>query len=138
MSENIRQRLVDIIQNPDGGQIGKNAAADRVLKNFVIIPRSDLPEVKRSPGDRNSYRTDGESVVFTSLDNAKMWCLRDIAVWQFIANEETALQIRRDELAREIAGEAEKDPDCKVNYAGMVATARIAIDRIIALEEAAL
>ena len=138
MSENTLQTLADIIEHPSGGRIGKIAAAERVLENFVVIPKADLPEVKRDGADSNTFRADGQNIVYTSESNARDWCLRDIAVWQFIANEESALQVRRDELAREIAGEAEKDPDCRVNYAGMVKTARIAIDRIIALEEAAL
>jgi hypothetical protein len=120
----------------DDSHIDPEYAADRVLKEFVIIPKADLPEVQPTTGDPNSYRADGQSIVYMSEENAREWCLRDIAVWQFIANQESALQARRDELAREIAGEAEKDPNCRVNYAGMVPTARIAIDRIIALEEA--
>lgn len=129
--------LANVIENPEGGRIGRIAAADRVLQHFVVIPKADLPAVKRSNHDAHTFYADGQNIVYTSESNARDWCLRDIAVWQFVANEAVSLQSRRDELAREIAGEAEKDPDCRVNYAGMVTTARIAIDRIITLEQAA-
>jgi hypothetical protein len=133
---NLLNQLAEAIDNPNG-TIGKIAAADRVLREFVVIPRSDLPAVKRSVHEPNGYIAGGETIIYTGGENARGWCLKDIAVWQFIVNEETARNARRDELAREIAGEAEGDPDCRVNYSGMVKTARIAIDRIIALEEAA-
>jgi len=128
----------------DDSHIDPQYAADRVLEEFVIIPRADLPEVQSTPGDPNSFRCDGQSIVYMGAQNAREWVIRDIAVWQHLeaaeakerAVNDARLANRRDVLAREIAGEAEKDPNCRVNYAGMVLTARIAIDRIIALEEA--
>jgi hypothetical protein len=120
----------------DDSHIDPKYAADRVLKDFIVISKSDLPEVTRSKGDSHTYYAGGENIVYTGESNARDWCLRDIAVWQFIANEELALNARRDDLARELAGEAENDPGCRVNYAGMVRTSQLAIDRIIALEQA--
>jgi hypothetical protein len=124
-------------EEADDSHIDPKYAADRVLAKFVVIPRADLPQVKKSLHDKDTYLADGQSIVYMGQENARQWCLRDVAVWQFIASQDAALDRRRDELAREIAGEAEKDPNCRVNYAGMVTTARIAIDRIIALEQAA-
>jgi hypothetical protein len=125
-------QVKDIIRDCCGGNYSR--AADILHNEFVIIPKADLPEVTRNKYDSHAYHAGGEQIVYVSEGNARDWCLRDIAVWQFMANEESTRNARRDELAREIAGEAEKDPDCRVNYAGMVTTARIAIDRIIELE----
>lgn len=100
-------------------------------QDFVVIPREVLPAVKRDERDGNSYRTDGQSVVYTSLENARTWCLRDIAVWQFIEKEGSALDVRRDALAKEFAG------DTTAGYAHCSMTARKAIDRVIELEKAA-
>lgn len=103
-------------------------------QDFVIIPKSDLADVKRTEHDPNAYRVDGESVVFTSLENAEMWVMRDVAVWQFIKAEGTALDVRRNELAQEFSTECDASQS---TYSGSNLMFRRAIDRIIELEAAA-
>jgi len=95
---------------------------------FVIIPRSALPTVKRSEHDKDTYYTGGENIVYTSEENARQWVMRDIAVWQFIANEGKARATRRDDLARELVG------DDAYAYRFAEDPLKTAIDRIIELE----
>jgi hypothetical protein len=103
------------------------ALAEHLESGFVIIPKADLPSVKRSEHDENSYRVDGESVVYTSLENARMWCMRDIAVWQFIESEGS----RRRELMEEL-GSQFKFSELATDH-----PLALAIDRIIELENKA-
>ncbi|UXM90931.1 hypothetical protein [Paenarthrobacter sp. JL.01a] len=127
---------------PDGQPRRQDKAAALAIEaEYLFIRRAELPEVRESAHDPNSYYVGTDNVVFTSEENARKWVMADIAVWQHIAAKEDAareakqaLDKRRDELAREIAGEAEGDPHSQVIYKGMVKTARIAIDRIIELE----
>ncbi len=128
MSNQANPRVREIIREMCAGN--SSLAAEVLADEFVVIPRSDLPDVKRSEHDENTYLTDGENVVYTGEDNAKMWCLRDIAVWQFIATEGATRNNRRDELARELAG------DGGYAYRFAEEPLKTAIDRIIELENA--
>ena len=72
------------------------------------------------------YYAEGENIVYTSEENARMWVMRDVAVWQFIAHERDAITRRRDELASEFTA---------VNsYSGQLPYTQKLIDRIIELE----
>lgn len=117
------------------------AAALAIETEYLFIRRDQLPTVRESAPNAHTYYVGNDNIVFTSEENARKWVMADIAVWQHIAAKEDAareakqeLNRRRDELAREIAGEAEGDPHSQVIYKGLVKTARIAIDRIIELE----
>lgn len=110
----------------DDSHIDPIFAADRVLKDFVVIRRSDLPEVTRSKHDENAYYAERESIVYTSPENARMWVMRDVAVWQFIEREVGAVSRRRDELAAEFT--AVKSYGAQLPYTQKL------IDRIIELE----
>lgn len=101
--------------------------ASHIEEGYVIIPKSDLPEVHRDKSDGNTYRAGSQSIVYMSEENAREWCLRDVAVWQFIANEESGRRTRRDDLARELS-------NCGYDYLGAAPILRTAIDRIIQLE----
>jgi hypothetical protein len=87
-------------------ELSPEHAADRILRDFVVIARADLPEVKRSVHDKDNYIAGGQSICYTGVENALMWIIRDVAVWQFLEQEQAALtqkQVvlasRRDELA---------------------------------------
>jgi hypothetical protein len=115
-------------------------ATRKMHDEFVVIPRSELPEVVagREPGD---FRTDGQSVVFTSADNAREWVLRDVAVWQHLeALRSTAAakrNARREELAASMVEEAYGDNGHARKYGSLSGLMKLAIDRIIELEEQA-
>jgi hypothetical protein len=101
-------------------------------EDFLIIPRVDLPSVKRSEHDKNSYYTDGQNVVYTSVENARVWVMRDIAVWQFLEAERAAHSTtRRDELAVELS------PLHGACFVDLPPSTQHAIDRIIKLESEA-
>lgn len=121
---------------------------------FVVIPRGDLPAVFESEHGNGYYTNLAQEFYSPCLkyspedgDKPGDWnqkiAYANLAVALAVEARETRakaaatkLKARRNELAHQIAGEAEGDPDCKVNYAGMVRTAQIAIDRIIELEDA--
>ncbi len=125
--DRIRQIIGDAVR----GSIQPAVNASReIAAEFVTIPKAALPGVKRSEHDEHTYYTDGENVVYTSEDNAKMWCLRDIAVWEFIKHEGEATVMRRDELARELVN------DGAYAYRFAEDPLKLAIDRIIELESA--
>jgi len=122
-----KDRVKQILQGCCAGNA--TLATDILHEEFVIIARADLPEVNASVHDPNSYRTDGESVVYTSAENARMWVMRDVAVWQFIEQRDEQLRTRRDELAAEFTA---------VNsYSGQLPYTQNLIDRIIELEKKA-
>ena len=79
--------------------VSPELAAKRVLEKFVVIPKDALPAVERSKHDKEAYNVEGQSIVFTSAANARQWVYRDVAVWQFMEREESATNIRRNELA---------------------------------------
>jgi len=105
-----------------------NAMAVGLDEGYVIIPRSDLPEVTRSQHDENTYYAERENIVYTSPENARMWVMRDVAVWQFIESEAGIYAARREELARELS------PLLSVTFGELSPAAKNAIDRIIELE----
>jgi hypothetical protein len=126
------EQIEDIIQSAlMGSRKPAEEATREIFEAFVIIPKADLPAVKRSEHDENMYLTDGENIVYTGETNARMWCIRDVAVWQFIANEQSARDKRRDELARELS------PLRGATFRELSPAACNAIDRIIELEQAA-
>jgi len=104
-------------------------ATDILHTEFVIIDRGDLPDVKHGIQE-DMYYADGQNIIYTSLENARTWVLRDVAVWQFMehAGERAAekLRARLDELAAEFTA---------VNsYSGQMPYTQKLIDRIIELE----
>jgi hypothetical protein len=108
------------------------AAAEAIEVEYLFIRRSDLPAVTDSKHDPNTYYVDNENVVFTSEANARMWVMRDIAVWQHIAAKEDMLtQRRRDELAVELFGIPHYE---RIGHYSFADNHRRAIDRIIELE----
>lgn len=121
-----KERIKQILRDCCAGNA--SLATDILHEEFVIIAKADLPAVKRSESDEHSYHTDGDNVVFTSEENARMWVMRDLAVWQFLVNEETGKACRRDEIARELVNDG--------TYAYRFADdpLKLAIDRIIELE----
>jgi hypothetical protein len=136
-----RDELAAIIASPervDGGPVscGPNSVyaartADAILAEYLLIRRAELPEVRDSDLDANMYYTDNENVVYTSEANARMWVMRDIAVWQHIARKEDAYAAkRRDELAVELTQDDLND----WAYAECSPRLQRAIDRIIELE----
>jgi len=120
--------LKNVLDQIDGRGYDTAWAITELNEKFVIIPRADLPSVKRGVHDPNAYYTDNENVVFTSAENGEMWVMRDIAVWQFIVNESSAKANRREELAAELS------PLIAATFAELSATAKNAINRIIELE----
>jgi hypothetical protein len=116
-------RIREIIEGMCAGN--PSLAADTIAAEFVTIPRADLPTVKRSEHDSNVYYADGENICYTSLENAQMWCMRDIAVWQFIDSEGS----RRQDLMEELGSQ--------FKYSELAADhpLALAVDRIIELEE---
>jgi hypothetical protein len=150
---NETNRLAQLIANAADKELGTRvltdgqprrqdkAAALAIEAEYLFIRRDQLPTVRESFPNAHTYYVGNDNIVFTSEENARKWVMADIAAWQHIAAKEDAareakqaLDKRRDELAREIAGEAEGDPHSQVIYKGLVTTARIAIDRIIELE----
>jgi hypothetical protein len=110
------------------------AAAEAIEAEYLVIRKADLPAVTDSKQDPNTYYVDNENVVFTSEANARMWVMRDIAVWQHIAAKEDLLtQRRRDELAEEFAPMGAGSPYLNA-YDTVSSPLRSAIDRIIELE----
>ena len=110
------------------------AAAEEIDNTYVLIPRAELPEVKPSEHDPNMYYSEGENIVYTSAANARMWVMRDVAVWQHIeAAESERLMERRDALAEKFAPRG--DDRLGKNWYGNVSDGlRQAIDHIIELE----
>ena len=147
--------ISQILQGTDLSRSGSGLREDiatAIHAAFITIPRGSLPDVNIEElfkghlvavvRDEDGITTQWE-VRKENIRHASQCAIAALAVAsrleEYFTSEEHAarvLQERRDELARQIAGEAERDPDCKVNYAGMVKTARIAIDRIIELENA--
>ena len=126
-----QERIRRIIEDANMGSMRPaEEAAREIAAEFVIIAKADLPAVKRSEHDENTYHTDGQAVVYTSEDNAQMWCLRDIAVWEFIKAEGDARTSRREELAGIVS------PLLNVTYSELSPAAQNAIDYIIKLEAA--
>ncbi len=144
MSENVRKELQDFasgegIYDLPAWMNNSPELFDLFLSRNIVIPRSELPAVKRNFTDSDTYSTDGESILFTSAENARAWVMRDIAVWQFIEHEASELakkeaeknaarDKRRDELAAEFTA---------VNsYSGQLPYTQNLINRIIDLEAA--
>ena len=108
----------------------------------VIVPLRDLPEVSQDhTGDPTSFRAGGESVVFTSAENAREWTLRDIAVWKFIeardkrdAETRQKLQERRVAVLASLLPEAAAANNLPEPHELSMLDGR-AIDRIIELED---
>jgi hypothetical protein len=120
---NPNTRIRDLLRDMCAGNYG--LAADVITEEFVVIPRSDLPAVKRSEHDSHTYYTDGENVVYTGVENARTWCLRDVAVWQFIELEGS----RRQALLKELGSQFD------YNELESASPLVLAIDRIIELEK---
>jgi hypothetical protein len=117
-------------------ELSPEHAADRILRDFVVIARADLPEVKRSVHDKDSYIAGGQSICYTGVENALMWVIRDVAVWQFLEQEQenlerdrTTLMSRQNELAIEFSVSGG-------DYISSSLATRAAIDYIIKLEDA--
>lgn len=115
------------------GDLGRITAA--IESAFVIIPRDELPGVTPTPGDPNTFRCDGQSIVYMSVENARDWVMRDVAVWQHMklrdADRRAQLANRRNELAAELAGEGFS----RTTYDDVPCVAKNAIDRIIDMED---
>lgn len=102
------------------------AAAEAIEDEYLLIRRDDLPSVKGSSHDSDTYYVQNENVVYTCAENARMWVMRDIAVWQHIASREARINRRRDELASEFTA---------VNsFSGQLPYTQNLINRIIELE----
>ena len=114
---------------PDGAPKPHDiVAAEAIAFKYLLIPRADLPVVRDSEHDPNMYLTDGENVVYTSEENARMWVMRDVAVWQHIVAKDDQIARRRDDLARELV------QDGAYAYRFAEEPLKLAIDRIIELE----
>lgn len=122
-----KDRIKQILNDCCAGNA--SLATDILHEAFVIIDREDLPEVTRSQHDENTYYAERENIVYTSAANARMWVMRDVAVWQFIEQEESAVMRRRDELAAEFTAVQ--------SYGGQLPYTQKLIDRIIELEKKA-
>jgi len=136
MSENVRKDFEDCWYGRGIYQPGwAEKSMEKFLEHNIVIPRDELPSVKRNFTDSKSYSTDGENIVFTCVENARAWVMRDIAVWQFMeaeakqeAEKNAARDKRRDELAAEFTA---------VNsYNGQLPYTQNLINRIIDLEAA--
>lgn len=132
--------LLERKMNPTGS-ITTSLAIDGIMSNilaeFVVIPRSELPEVKAYP----SYlHVDGQA--FSSRDTpnehrrAALNCLAIAEHFDAQAATDAKRNARRDELAVELAGGLKSYGEHRV-YGGLSTVAKRAIDRIIELEEAA-
>lgn len=133
MTDAIRDRIATLANNFTAG-----ITADRICDQFIIIDRAELPSVSDSTGgDPNTFYVDGTNVVFTSANNAREWCLRDIAVWQHIEHKQADyLDRRRDELALEFTADTRGTLSGACNYSGLLPWTRKMVDRIIELEKA--
>lgn len=97
--------------------------------DLITINRADLPQVIRSENDPNMYYVDGDNVCFTSEANARMWTMRDIAVWQLIKTEGENLGKRRAALAEQFGAPSGL-------FSDLYEPLRDAINHIIKLEDA--
>jgi len=122
-----KDRIKQILNDCCAGNA--SLATDILHAEFVIIAREDLPDVKHG-NQEDMYYADGQNIIYTSLENARSWVLRDVAVWQFMeqagARAAEKIRVRRDELAAEFTA---------VNsYSGQLPYTQKLIDRIIELE----
>jgi hypothetical protein len=145
MSDDVRKELADYWdadgEYADFGGLDRDDAVEKFLSRNIVIPRSELPAVKRATRDENVYYVGSENICFTSVENARKWVMADIAVWQFIEHEASVLAVqeaektaardkRRDDLARDLV----KDGAYAYRFADD--PLKLAIDRIIDLEAA--
>lgn len=114
-------------------RVDRAAVADELLSRYVFIEQACLPSVSERESESDTYLVDGTNVVFTSTGNALDWCLRDIAVWQYLERKESARNCRREELLREFMPEAERANNLPT-WDDLNTTFQRAIDRVIELE----
>lgn len=105
-----------------------NDAVDALDEEFVFIPRADLPTVHRSPTETNTYIADDDLIVFSSIKEARVHALQDIAVWLFMAADHDAQYQRLDDLAAEFSGRDDAE------FLKQPASTQLAILKIIELE----
>jgi hypothetical protein len=134
-SKTPRQQMKAIIDGMCAGNA--SMATDAILAEFVVIPRSELPEVE----DRGGLRllvAEHTYPAAASPKDLREEALRRIAVADYLATRESEQaaseakrNARRDELAQEIT------QDDSWPYAQLGAYTQRAIDLMIDLEEAA-
>lgn len=115
------------------------AAAEAIAAEYVFVRRDELPTVRRSSNDSNTYLVDGGNVVFTSAENARMWVMRDVAVWQFIEAREAERDSISSKRRAEVAAGLLPEANCANNlpkWYELSVLQRRSIDRIIELEDA--
>lgn len=103
------EKLSAIVRNefnePDQTQIYA------ILKDFVVIPHSDLPEIKSVEVDREGvagFQFANDNIVFQSSDNGYKWVCHDIAAWlrfQELDLEKLKEETLKDKLAQELTGQ---------------------------------
>jgi hypothetical protein len=110
--------------------------AERILAEFIVIPRSELPEVVER--DRAFIVAGMTYSKIISMEERRNDALHSLAITEHVgareseaAASEAKRNARRDELARQFSVTDYRQ------YSGVSGIAQKAIDRIIELEEAA-
>lgn len=126
MTTTPKDRVREVLSGLFGGSTSH--AVDALDEEFVFIARTDLPAVQHSPTDPNAYLVGGDHITCTSIKEARVTAMQEIAVWQFMAAEHEAQYKRLDDLAAEFSGR----PDAE--FVKQPASTQLAILKIIELE----
>lgn len=137
-SKTTRHRVAQIVANQSLGHVNR---ADAILDQFVVIPRSELPEVTTDTHWGDIKVASG--LTFAKGVTAELMqrnALATIAIWQYVEGRtaeteaaEVKRNARRDELAVDLAEGLKSYGEHRI-YAGLSTVAKRAIDRIIELE----
>jgi hypothetical protein len=96
----------------------------------------ELMEVTPSKFDENSYRVGGESVVFTSIKNARYWVARDISLLRYMEEQEALKAIEdKEKLTKKREEWADKYTDGCHPFSELGYTLQKAINDLIKAHE---
>ncbi|WP_427130406.1 hypothetical protein [Pseudarthrobacter sp. S9] len=126
MTTTPKDRVREILSGLFGGSTSH--AVDALDEEFIFIARNDFPTVQHSPTDKNTYLVGDDHIIFTSIKEARVTAMQDLAVWQFMTAEHDAQYKRLDDLAAEFSGR----PDAE--FVKQPASTQLAILKIIELE----
>lgn len=126
MTTTPKDRVREILAGSFGGSTSH--AVDALDEEFIFVARADLPTVKHSPTEPNTFIVDDDHLVFASIKEARVSAMQDLAVWQFMTAEHDAQYKRLDDLAAEFSGR----PDAE--FVKQPASTQLAILKIIELE----